>query len=96
MSVCYSCVAVSLYAERRMMSDLSIIEGLRARRDYSIKGIERERTMCDAITWRMKEHPDAKDIDDLRSSLERRRKLIRTLEADVADTDRLIREHEAS
>ena len=69
---------------------MSILDGLRARRDHSVKGIERERAMCDAIEWRMKEHPDAGDANDLRSDLERRRGLIRTLQADVTDTDRII------
>ena len=76
-----------------MVHAMPIIDGLRARRDYSLKEIERERAMCEAIEWRVKENPDAEDIDGLRSDLERRRGLIRTLEADVADTDRLISEH---
>ena len=53
----------------------------------------RNAIMCGAITWRMNEHQDAKDANGLRSELERRRELIRTLEADVSYTDRLIGEH---
>ena len=67
------------------------MDGLEARRHHSLKDIERERAMCKAIEWRMKEHPDAEDINDLRSDLERRRELISTLEADVADTVKLLR-----
>ena len=72
---------------------MAIIDGLRARRDYSMNEIERERAMCEAIECRMKENPSAEGVNGLRSDLERRRGLIRTLEADVADTDRLISEH---
>ena len=76
-----------------VMPDFSIVRGLWARRESSMNGIERETMLCDAVVWRMNKSTDSQKIDELRKEIHRRREQIKTSEADVAETDRMVQEY---